>query len=317
MKVLKLVVGAALVVAVTAHLGTGAVVDGLRAVSGPSVLAALALGFVTTAACAARWCLVARGVGLRLAFGRALADCYRAQFLNSVLPAGVLGDVHRAVDHGRRNADVGRGVRAVVIERVAGQVVVVATCAVLLVALPGPVHGLVDPATVLTVLAVVAAVAIGVAPLLRRRGVFGSLATDLRDGLFRRGTGPGVVGWSLLATAGHLALLAVAAGPVAPVGTLLPLLALALLAMGLPLNVGGWGPREAVLAAAFGAAGLGAATGLAAAVTYGVLALVSCLPGLGVLLLGRVALTRPAQRDAAAPANSPRFTDRVPRASVA
>jgi hypothetical protein len=31
----------------------------------------------------------------------AVADCYRALFLNSVLPAGVLGEVHRAVIHGR------------------------------------------------------------------------------------------------------------------------------------------------------------------------------------------------------------------------
>ncbi|GLZ54630.1 lysylphosphatidylglycerol synthase domain-containing protein [Actinomycetospora sp. NBRC 106378] len=314
---MKLLVGALLVGAVVVHLGTGAVLDGLRAVSPGAVAAALGIGLLTTAAAAARWCLVARGVGLHLGFSRALADCYRAQFLNSVLPAGVLGDVHRAVEHGRRNADVARGVRAVVMERVAGQVVVVATCAVVLVVVPGPVRDLVDPVTVLWVLAVVAAVALAVAPVVRRRGALSSVVTDLRAGLFRRGTGPGVVVCSVVATAGHLALLAVAAGPVAPVEVLLPLLALALLAMGLPLNVGGWGPREAVMAAAFGAAGLGAATGLAAAVTYGVLALVSCAPGLGVLLLGRVALTRPAERDAAGPPNSTLLPSRARRASVA
>lgn len=342
MRTVKLLVGALLAGAVVVHLGTGAVVDGLRAVSAGALAAALGIGLVTTAAAAARWCLVARGVGLQLDFPRALADCYRAQFLNSVLPAGVLGDVHRAVDHGRRNADVARGVRAVVIERVAGQVVVVAACAVVLVVVPNPVRDLLDPVTVLWVLAVVAAVALGAAPFVRRRtaavvpaqrsadpvssrgrtvaalgGVVGALGTDLRAGLFRRRTGPGVVVCSLVATAGHLALLAVAAGPVAPVEVLLPLLALALLAMGLPLNVGGWGPREAVMAAAFGAAGLGAATGLAAAVTYGVLALVSCAPGLGVLLLGRVALTRPAQRDTAGTPNSARLTYRTRPASVA
>lgn len=319
MKLLKLLVGALLVGAVVLHLGTGAVVDGLRAVSGGAVAAALGLGLVTTAAAAARWVLVARGVGLRLDFGRALADCYRAQFLNSVLPAGVLGDVHRAVDHGRRNADVARGVRAVVIERVAGQVVVVAVCAALLVVLPGPVRDLVDPVTVLWALALVGVVVLALAPLVGRRpgGALSTAAADLRAGLLRRGTGPGVVGCSVVATAGHLALLAVAAGPVAPVAVLLPLLALALLAMGLPLNVGGWGPREAVMAAAFGAAGLGAAAGLSAAVTYGVLALVSCAPGLVVLLLGRVGLSRPVQRDTAAPPNSARLTYRTRPASVA
>ncbi|WP_018334465.1 lysylphosphatidylglycerol synthase domain-containing protein [Actinomycetospora chiangmaiensis] len=315
---MKLGVGVLLVAAVVAHLGAGAVLDGLRAVSVGAVAAALGIGSVTTAAAAARWCLVARGVGLRLGFGRALADCYRAQFLNSVLPAGVLGDVHRAVDHGRRNADVARGVRAVVLERVAGQVVVVAACAVLLVVLPGPVRDLIDPVTVLWVLAVVAAVALAAVPLVRARGggALSTVGADLRAGLLTRRTGPGVVGCSVVATAGHLALLAVAAGPVAPVGELLPLLALALLAMGLPVNVGGWGPREAVMAAAFGAAGLGAATGLAAAVTYGVLALVSCAPGLG-LLLGRVALPRPVEGDTAAAPNSARCVSRTGPASVA
>ena len=59
---------------------------------------------------------------------------------------------------------------------------------------------------------------------------------------------------------------------------------LALLAMGVPLNIGGWGPREGVAALVFGAAGLGAALGLTTAVVYGVLALVASLPGAGVLL---------------------------------
>ena len=43
MKLLKLLVGALLVGAVVLHLGTGAVVDGLRAVSGGAVAAALGL----------------------------------------------------------------------------------------------------------------------------------------------------------------------------------------------------------------------------------------------------------------------------------
>jgi hypothetical protein len=54
--------------------------------------------------------------------------------------------------------------------------------------------------------------------------------------------------------------------------------------MGLPVNVGGWGPREAVSALAFGAAGLGASQGLTAAVVYGILTLVASLPGVAVLI---------------------------------
>ena len=57
-----------------------------------------------------------------------------------------------------------------------------------------------------------------------------------------------------------------------------------MLAMAIPLNIGGWGPREGVAAWAFAAAGLGAAQGVAAAVVYGVMALVATLPGAVVLV---------------------------------
>ncbi|MCD2196748.1 flippase-like domain-containing protein [Actinomycetospora endophytica] len=316
MRALKLVLGAAVVVAVVARLGSGAVLDGIRAVSPGAVVLALVLGAVTTAASAARWCLVARGTGLSIGFGGAVGDCYRAQFLNSVLPAGVLGDVHRAVDHGRRNGDLARGVRAVVLERVAGQVVVVVVGAAVLLAVPSPVRGMVGglgPAALVAGGLGLLALGLAAVPPIRRR--LAPLATATRDGLLTARTGPGVLGLSLLAMAGHLALLVVAAlavGVQASPGELLPLLVLPLLAMGVPLNVGGWGPREATTAVSFGVAGLGAPTGLATAVAFGVLALVSTLPGLGVLLLRRTV-----QRRAATSPNSPRFTFRARRPSVA
>ena len=67
--------------------------------------------------------MIAGGLGLRLPLRTAVADCYRSIFLNATLPGGVLGDVHRAVNHGREVGDVGRGVRAVFWERTAGQIV--------------------------------------------------------------------------------------------------------------------------------------------------------------------------------------------------
>jgi hypothetical protein len=48
-------------------------------------------------------------------------------------------------------------------------------------------------------------------------------------------------------------------------------------------GIAGWGPREGVAAWVFGAAGLGADLGVATAVVYGVMALVSGLPGALVL----------------------------------
>jgi GTP cyclohydrolase II len=109
---------------------------------------------------------------------------------------------------------------------------------------------------------------------------------DVRRGVLARDAWPGVVLLSVLTFAGHLALFLVAArtaGSTASFTRLLPLMVLTLLAMGLPVNIGGWGPREGVAALVFGAAGLSAERGLATAVVYGVLALVASLPGAVVL----------------------------------
>jgi hypothetical protein len=77
-----------------------------------------------------------------------------------------------------------------------------------------------------------------------------------------------------------------AAGVTAAPVRLLPLALLVLLAMAIPLNVAGWGPREGVAAWAFAAAGLGASQGVTTAVVYGVMVLVAALPGAAVLLVG-------------------------------
>ncbi|MEV6644628.1 lysylphosphatidylglycerol synthase transmembrane domain-containing protein [Amycolatopsis sp. NPDC051371] len=285
------------------QLGSDAFLDGLGRISAPGVLAALVIGFATTLFSAGRWQIVATRLGLRLSLRTAVADYYRALFLNGVLPAGVLGDVHRAVQHGRDSGDVPRGVRAVVLERTAGQLVLIASAVTVVLAAPGVVPGafreVVTVTGVVVLLAAVAAIVVG--RLLGgrwihseskfRRGFAVTLA-DLRLGLFTRETWPGVGFLSVATLAGHLALFVVAArvaGVDAPVGQLVPLMILALLAMGLPLNVGGFGPREGVCALLFGAAGLGAAQGVTVAVVYGVLTLVASLPGAGVLLVRSVA----------------------------
>ncbi|MFB4314690.1 lysylphosphatidylglycerol synthase transmembrane domain-containing protein [Actinomadura sp. 21ATH] len=274
---------------------TAAFVAAARAVTAESVAVALAIGLFTTFCNARRWCLVAHRLGLRLPVGAAVGDYYQASFLNAVLPAGVLGDVHRAVSHGRDSGDVGRGVRAVVLERAAGQVVIVAAGLLVLLTRPVLLPALGAVAAAVLVLAAVLAAA-GWA--FRRR--LRALAADLR---LVRDAWPGLALMSAAALAGYVALFLVAArvaGAHAPVADLVPLAVLALLVMGLPVNVGGWGPREAATALAFGAVGLGAAQGLTVAVVYGLLTLVAGLPGAAVLLL-RLRLRRRAARPRPAP----------------
>jgi hypothetical protein len=76
---------------------------------------------------------------------------------------------------------------------------------------------------------------------------------------------------------------------------LLPLVLLILIAAALPVNVGGWGAREGAAAWAFGAAGVGAAQGVAAATVYGVLVIAATLPGLIVLVTVHVLRRRQAE----------------------
>jgi uncharacterized membrane protein YbhN (UPF0104 family) len=266
-------------------LGTGAFVAGLQRIDAFSLASALAVGAFTTVLSAWRWKLVARGLGLWLPFGSAVADYYQALLLNAVLPMGVLGDVHRAVSHGRQAGDVGRSVRAVVLERGAGQVVTVGFGAAVLVTQPALVSRVAGAAAPgWTVGAVMFIVVVAGAVVFRR-----PLAVLVR-GLPPREVWQAALLLSVAVLAGHVALFVVAAraaGSEASVVRLAPLLLISLLAMGLPLNVGGWGPREAVTAVAFGAAGLGAQQGLTCSVIYGVLATVACLPGAGVIAYRR------------------------------
>lgn len=288
----RLLVGAAVLVVLVRRVGTGPFLDGLRAVDGPSLAAAVVLALVTTVCSAWRWRVVARGLGVGLTLGAATAAYYRSQFLNTVLPGGVLGDVHRAVSHGRDAGDVGRGLRAVVWERSAGQVLQVAVTVVVLLGLPSPVRPFLP--VVLTALLVGAVVAVLVLQALPRAGT-GRLAravraarTDVTHGLLARRSWPPVTLASLLVIAGHTATFVVAArtaGVVAPTVQLLPLVLLVMLAMTLPTNVGGWGPREGAAAWLFALAGLGSAAGVSAATVYGVLVLAGTLPGAAVLVL--------------------------------
>jgi hypothetical protein len=89
--------------------------------------------------------------------------------------------------------------------------------------------------------------------------------------------------------AGHTLTFLIAArtaGSTASPVRMVPLALLVLMAMAVPTNIAGWGPREGVAAWAFGAAGLSAAQGVSTAVVYGVMVLVASLPGACVLVAG-------------------------------
>lgn len=273
------------------QVGAAPFADGLRAVTWTALAAAVALAAATSVCSAWRWRVVARALGVDLGLPAAVGAYYRSLFLNSVLPGGILGDVHRAVTHGRRAGDVVRGLRAVGWERLWGQVVQAVVTAAVLLTQPSPVR----PALPY-VLAGVAGLAGCAALIVRRAARRGrprparaarAVSADLRRGLLTPEVWPKLTLASVLVVAGHTVTFVVAAraaGCTAPLGELVALLMVVQTAAAVPLSVGGWGLREGAAAWAFAAAGLGAAAGVTVATLYAVLMLAAVAPGAGLLL---------------------------------
>jgi glycosyltransferase 2 family protein len=305
--------GVAILAFLVWRVGTGPFLDAVHQINVGALAIAVVLGMLTTTASAWRWSVIAGGLGLRLPLRTAIADCYRSIFLNATLPGGVLGDVHRAVNHGREVGDVGRGVRAVFWERTAGQIVQSMLALIMLLTFPSPVRSAmpVVAGAVLAVLAVLALLTV----VLPRDGesrwarALRTARSDVSAGLLARGVWPWVVLASVVAVVGHVLtffIAAHAAGVRAGPSVLIPLALLALVVMTVPLNVGGFGPREGVAAWAFAAGGLTAGLGVTTALLYGALVLVASLPGAAVLLIRRLrpAAVEPAPRPGAVPAPS-------------
>jgi uncharacterized membrane protein YbhN (UPF0104 family) len=286
--------GAVLILGIlVARLGTGPFLDGVRGLGPGTLLVALTIGGGTTLCSAWRWRVVSAALGGSLSMPAATAAYYRSQFLNTVLPGGVLGDVDRGVRHGLDRGDLGRGIRSVVWERMAGQMVQAALALVVLLTVPSPVHAAMPLVATGGVVAVALLLVAGrrLARHGRGRGSRGlrAAATEARSALLGPDTWPPVLLTSVLAVAGYAGMFLLAARAVgvheAP-PLVLPLAMIVLLAAAIPLNVAGWGAREGVAAWVFAAAGWGAGTGAAVATAFGVLTLVATLPGLVVLVVG-------------------------------
>jgi glycosyltransferase 2 family protein len=276
------------------RLGVSPFLDGIRTVDARALAAAVLLAVLTTVCCAWRWKIVAAGLGVDLPLPAAVAAYYRSLFLNVTLPGGVVGDVHRGVSHGRDVSDVGLALRAVALERFAGQVVQLVLTVVILLVLPSPVHSYMP---LVAVALVVAASCIVLAARVRPRGrrsararVWAVAHRDIRHGLLARGAWPRIALASALVVCGHAVTFLIAArtaGITAAPSRVLPLALIVMLIMVVP-SIGGWGPREGGTAWTFGAVGLGASSGVTTAVVYGVMVLAASLPGAAVIVVSWV-----------------------------
>jgi uncharacterized membrane protein YbhN (UPF0104 family) len=294
----RLVGGVVVLALILWWFGSGPFADAWQVTTWRSIAVALVLTAFATLANAWRWRAVSAALGVSLTTTESVTAYYRSQFLNSVLPGGVLGDAHRGTRHGQDVGDLGAGLRATGWDRVAGQLVQAALVVVTLGLLPTPLRRFGFVA-----LAVLVALGLAAWWLGRRRGVLAFVGHDLRQ-LLRPGIAGRLVVASCVSTAAYVAVFAVAVHAVGvQVGpdVVVPLALVVLVGSAIPLNVAGWGPREGVTAAVFAAAGLASADGLTVSIAFGVLSAVATVPGALVLLADVVVRRR---RPAAPPSRT-------------
>ncbi|WP_448004258.1 lysylphosphatidylglycerol synthase transmembrane domain-containing protein [Agromyces bauzanensis] len=288
-------VGLGVLIAVAAQVGSGPFLRGLSSIDPRAIAAALALSATATVAAAWRWSVIAERLGVGLRLPDAIGMYYRSQFLNTVLPGGVVGDVERAVTQGRNAGSVPQAARAVIIERTVGQVVQIALAVVIVAWSGSEYEGVLLSTLGIGLMVLVLAALATAAASVRVRRVLRRELDELSAGVGSPGAFVRVVAASIVVVGCHVATLGVAA---AAVGASVPPLRLAALALvvllagSIPLNIGGWGPREGVAGWTFAVAGLGASTGVAASALFGVLAMIGVVPGLVLAVMAAVRRTR-------------------------
>lgn len=286
--------GAVVVLAVLLwRFGDGPAAVQLLAQAQPGwLVAAVAALTLQTVLSAQRWRLTAGRLGLQIGPGAALGEYYLAQVVNQTLPGGVLGDAGRAV-RSRKAAGLAVAAQAVVFERLAGQMGLLAILVAGLVAalvVPGGYdwppevrRGFLGVLMVLAGVPVAAALGLWLWRGLRVR--IAGLWRAFAQAVLAREVRGAQAGLSLGTALCNLAAFAFCAQalsvdlPVIAVATLVPVI---LFAMVLPLSVGGWGLREGAAAVLFPVAGLAASEGLATSVAFGLVFLLASVPGLCV-----------------------------------
>ena len=234
------------------------------------IFIALLLSIAQVIGSAWRWRFTAGRLGLELPMPRAVSEYYLAMFLNQVLPGGVVGDVSRAWRHARE-ADTRASVQSVAFERLSGLIVMSVVAAVSALLLLGDVSAGAQMGLGLLILTGLGC-ALWTAGRARARPESSQLMHDLRHALLEGVAFPVQLSSSAAVVASYIAIFVIAgrAVRVDMSGSILVMLA-------------GWGLREVAAATLWSAAGLTASDGVAVSVSYGLLVLVSSLPGAAIL----------------------------------
>lgn len=250
------------------------------------LVAGLLLAFQTILS-ALRWRLTAAQMGLSISVWMAVREYYFAQVVNQSLPGGMIGDVGRAIRM-RGEAGFQISAQAVIFERLAGQIGLIVLLVIGL-AISLAVPDVLDwPSWMVTsvwlgLLVLAIATAVFAFSFASRR-----FAKSFLRAVWSRGIRIHQAVLSLgtaLCNVLAFALCGVALGVELPWLAVVTLIPLILFAMVLPLSIGGWGLREGAAAALFPVIGATPAEGLATSVAFGLVFLVTVLPGMLIPLV--------------------------------
>lgn len=280
------------------HYDLDAALGRLAAIDPFYLALAVTGGFVAFGITAWRWWFILKAQGYDVPLGTATGLTWIGLFFNQTLPSNVGGDVVRVWRLSRAGVPMGSVISSVLVDRVAA---LFALALIVLAGLPA-VQQSADRAILAVLAGTVGLVLIGLALLFRLDRVAGllrrfmpggaragleKLSADSRHLLLPLGNGGPIVGISLVnhfVSVVLILMLAWGLGIDAGLGDFMVLIPPVVLATMLPLSFAGWGVREGASVALLATIGVSPAAALALSVAYGLVLLLSSLPG-GVIWL--------------------------------
>ena len=247
---------------------------------------------------AARWQIILATLDARLGFARAGAITWIGAFFNQTLPSNVGGDFVRVWRVFRDGVPLGRAISSVMLDRA---LTLVGLAVLVLLCLPvsrtligaGPLWYALPATAGSIVIGLVALLALDrIVALLRRLlparlvGAAATLALDARAVAFdRRGSlAVALSAANFVLIAAIVYVLARGLGIDIGFGPVLTLFPPVMLVSLLPISFAGWGVREVAMVTAFGFVGVSDHAAVALSIAFGLLVLLSTLPG-GLLWL--------------------------------
>lgn len=285
---LKLAVSAGLIAWLWSRFDFPAAFDTIVTMAWPLAAAAFAVLLFHGVLSAWRWRTIVLRQGGALPWSEALRLFFIAMFFNQTLSTTIGGDAARVWMLHRDGAAVGTATGGIVLERVAGFLALVPLILYAAITLPRTAEaGLIASGLIV----------LGIALPLLAASKFARAATPWIAAIGRfavsgreillSASGLLILAQSLIIHLGAgLAtyLLAEAAGASPGLGVCLALTPPVLMLATLPISLGGWGPREAVLIWLFGLYGIAAEAALAVSVALGLLVMAAGLPGAALML---------------------------------